>query len=266
MKVYIISLYQSDAENNKLLATLLNKYGHDVCFIDAIPGSDINAIYYYSLIRTYLEKTKILLTPSELGCVLSHKEALREFIATGESHALILEDDVIVDDLGLEKLSSIINNIQLFDGFINIGGLHSVYGSRKNIEGKIIQKSPEVCKIDNDYLYMLHGNFAYLITPNDALKIFTLINDHPFIIDDYVYIYNNTKIKNFYLSPIFSHPVDRAKSTIQNERIIRPKLKNTDKLIGRIYAEIKKSVYFKILCIKSFVKILIKLIDQNLVK
>jgi glycosyl transferase, family 25 len=266
MKVYIISLYQSETEKNKLLATLLNKYGHDVCFINAISGSDINAIYYYSLIGTYLEKTKILLTPSELGCLLSHKEALSDFVATGESHALILEDDVIIDDLGLEKLLSIINNIQLFDGFINIGGQYSIHSSRKNIEGKIIQNSPDICKIDNDYLYLLQRTFAYLIASADALKILVLMNDHPFIMDDYVYIYKNAKVKNFYLSSIFSHPVDLAKSTIENERIIRPKLNNTDKLIRRIYSEIKKTVYFKVLRIKSFFKILLKLIDHNLFK
>lgn len=35
------------------------------------------------------------LTPNEIGCVLSHLKALREFVETGAPYAVIMEDDVV---------------------------------------------------------------------------------------------------------------------------------------------------------------------------
>ena len=59
----------------------------------------------------------------EIGCYLSHIRALRMFLTTNKNHALILEDDVILDKDLIQILQAAIHENQHWD-MLRCSGLH----------------------------------------------------------------------------------------------------------------------------------------------
>ncbi len=80
------------------------------------------------------------LSPGELGCTLSHMQALRDFITSNEKYALVLEDDAIqIMDIDLNQFKSEVVNLNLQSCFfMSLGGIQLKVNDR--IYGKIQPK------------------------------------------------------------------------------------------------------------------------------
>jgi len=247
MNAYIISLYAKESDKNRLLFSILEKNGFKAHLINAINGPLLDAKTYFFLTQKYFKSTKKLLTPSELGCSLSHKIALEEILRAGVSSALVLEDDVILDDAACTELKKIINQNFTADGFVHLGGQEGLESNFRNLGGIQVNDHPKVFEVNPDDLCWLHRTVGYLISSKNAEKILNLLNDHPVLIDDFSYIRIKTGISKFYFSKIVGHPSDLFSSTIEEERATRSNFieDSSTGLPKRIMSEIKKTIDYR---------------------
>ena len=112
MKKYLISIDSDDGVRLKnffaqqIFATCKNdfmKFG--------VKGAELTVKEYFDLGVTGHNKA---LTPSELGCTLSHLEALKDFLKSDASLALVFEDDVIQNlDFSLVELEKEVRGLNL---------------------------------------------------------------------------------------------------------------------------------------------------------
>ncbi len=262
---YIISLKNSDDPRIVELSSLLRANGFDARFVNAVYGPGMDARSYFMSIQKYFQLTKRLLTPSELGCTLSHKKAYEEFLLTGDSSALILEDDAILDTaffVGLKKIRD--KNFDTKE-FIHLGGQDGLEHIFKNVRGKLIHTDPKVFEVNSDDLGSLTRTVGYLISSESALKILNLLNDHPILIDDFSYIKKFAHIHNFYYTKLISHPVDLKLSTIESERLVKSMFITGSLSLGRrLINEIKKTIVHRSNKIKSKINYRAKIIDQEI--
>jgi len=99
------------------------------------------------------------LTKGGIGCALSHRKAYETILKEGLKSALILEDDVTIDDLFNEKLQHTLNHMPEYD--VLFLGYHDT--SEKYFE-------PQT----NDYYVKpnkLFGLFGYIVTNSGAKKL-----------------------------------------------------------------------------------------------
>lgn len=94
--VYYINL-QSNIERNKYMNTQLKKYAQKFERIEGVNGKNIVKDAKCNMsgkIDDINYKTSYKLTPSEIGCTLSHLKAIKRAYDNGDDIALIMEDDV----------------------------------------------------------------------------------------------------------------------------------------------------------------------------
>lgn len=109
MYAFVISLGNSTRVSD--LETRLRALGFDVAGVDAIDGRALSDAELRSLavpgaaLHLYGEP----LSPSQIGCHLSHREAYRQFANTGDPWALIAEDDAFPLD-GLSAMKDLLRS------------------------------------------------------------------------------------------------------------------------------------------------------------
>lgn len=104
MKVFVINL-KMDHDRWASVEAQLQRAGLDYERMPAILGRSLGpqelAVHYSPLKSSWRQARE--LTPAEIGCALSHLRTYREIVKRGLSHALILEDDVVLED-GIAEL------------------------------------------------------------------------------------------------------------------------------------------------------------------
>lgn len=75
MKIYLISLEQ-DIQRRTELAKRFPKTYPNMQWIQAVNGKDLSAKEYFSYAQQYFNIHQKIITPSEVGCTLSHIQAL----------------------------------------------------------------------------------------------------------------------------------------------------------------------------------------------
>jgi hypothetical protein len=96
IKIYYINLDKSVDRKNELEKDL-KKYGLEAIKISGVDGKKIKNFQ-----RDCVDGMKFIsydenLTPSELGCILSHFKAIKQAYDDGQNIAIILEDDIGLD-------------------------------------------------------------------------------------------------------------------------------------------------------------------------
>ncbi len=247
MQAYIITLNDFNSEKNIKLKQKLEEHLLGVNFVKAIRGSELDAKTYYNLITNYNSNENKLISPNELGCILSHKKALEIISKSNQNFAAIFEDDVIINDKSLDIVKKLASCNITENTLIHLGGQEGLEYSFKNVKGKIILDSPRIFEINKDTLDYLHRTVGYIISNKLAKELLHLIDENPFIYDDFQYINNNLSDIKFLFCNAISHPINLNKSTIESERI----LKRSDKRIGsismtrRIANEVSKTIRWK---------------------
>jgi glycosyl transferase family 25 len=213
LDIYVLSLEQSVARR-EALARRFHRFFSTFHVINAIDGRDLDAKTYFNNLSNYYLRTKGVMTPSELGCTLSHAKALDTFLKSAATHALIFEDDVIGSDELVDQAKSLTNKIP-DNGVLLLGcqdGLKSVrwqYGKR--LPGTNMYK---VCKFSYKYVYR---SCAYIVTKKSAQSILSRLND-PALADEWAYLSQNNI--DMYFVKLFSHPVELKDSAIESERAL----------------------------------------------
>ncbi|VEB76573.1 Glycosyltransferase family 25 (LPS biosynthesis protein) [Providencia rustigianii] len=216
LDITIISLKEHSIRREKI-AKELETQGYTSKILYAINGKKMNAHEYFcsSRCETSKRKGRRYLTPSELGCFLSHKETIHDFLIRGNEWLLVLEDDVNL----INKLSKLTEKLNSFhtDSIYILGGQDGLSSFKKVLFMKQKNNTKKVIMGTHRWIYR---TCCYLVHRNTALMIDQLMSKYTFMADDWGFILRNTKIKNIYFESFFSHPIDISDSTIESERIL----------------------------------------------
>jgi glycosyl transferase family 25 len=103
---------------------ILNNFKINYEFIEAIYGKEIDVPHPMYDEKAYRLVHGKLTNKSEIGCYFSHIKALETFICSEHSHALIFEDDLILDKSFDEILLNAMNYSEHFD-ILRLSSLHN---------------------------------------------------------------------------------------------------------------------------------------------
>lgn len=217
MLIYCISL-KSDIYRREVLKGRFPEVFPDFILIDAV---DLRATKPQSCINQCRHNKYKLLSNAEIGCALSHIEAYKIFINSGEASALIIEDDIIGDDANLYFIEIIAKKLKDGD-FMLCGGQEGLKGY-KILQEKLID-SDSTYKIPKLFYRFYARTCCYVVTPSVAKE---LIKKQELCLDradNWHRLLN--KVKNFYYIDKLSHPENLSDSHIERARKKRSKIKN----------------------------------------
>jgi glycosyl transferase, family 25 len=160
--IYIINLERSIARRDAMACQL---HGLDLTFtfIKAVDGHALEPTalpdYNMKKRRWYFDQD---LTPSQLGCYLSHLRLMEKIAMERPTYAVILEDDVDIDDAFVDVLHAIGQLPATWD-MIRLAGL------RERRAQPLHQLTPQhtVARLLNT----ANGAHAYALTPRGASKL-----------------------------------------------------------------------------------------------
>lgn len=212
-RIFLVSLKQAEKRREALKAnfpSLYKKFIH----IDAVDGRLLNAKEYFDKIKPFSLKHKRIMTPSELGCSLSHIKALSEFLKTDANYALIIEDDIIGSDKDIEKLSSSLASSN-FEGLVFLGCQEGLLNRYKYV------------RLDKNGFYKIpfsnRMNFsrtaAYAVSRKIAKDILDFHNTKYITVADYWFETLRNSRGKFYYLPGLKHPLDLSDSLIEADRM-----------------------------------------------
>ena len=212
--VFVISLKSDEARREKLKERFKN-YG-EFKLVEATDGRAMSAKEYYGYALPGLEAYGRLLSPSEVGCSLSHARAYEEFLKSDASFALILEDDVIGDESGIKKAFETAAKMD--------AGSALICGAQDGLEGRF---SAFGKKLDEDFWLVSKRSYgtiyraaAYVLDRRAAEKILQTHKKALCVADFWQILLLKNGLK-MYFSDIFAHPLDLSGSNIQAERVQR---------------------------------------------
>jgi len=213
LPIYIVSL-PSDDQRRAALEKQFKQHSQTFHYIDAVDGRKIEANLYFHRILSFYDFAERLMTPSEVGCALSHVKALNAFIESKEPYALILEDDIIGTDEQLQQLSKLAPILPPSSVLI-AGGQDGIKSSR--LLGKCYQDGMyKVANISHNYITR---SCCYIITREAAKKILNHHKDMLTIADWWGIILHNKQIDLFY-KEVLKHPLDLGNSNLEKDRAV----------------------------------------------
>ena len=200
-------------------------------FLDAVDGSSlvVPPVEYKS------NKVKRLqgyaLTPNEIGCYLSHKEAWKRCLEKNVP-TLILEDDFVLFSNFEKILNALLNEVTEWS-FLRLQGLYKV-DFKKVLE----QSEFTLVKNQGDAV----GATAYLLKPSVAARLIKHSVDIYEPVDHFLEHYQKHGLEFLAIRP---YPVDitRAKSTIadRSERApvkgLKKRVRSLNRLVDRVFSK-----------------------------
>lgn len=251
MKKYLISIDSDDGVRLKnffaqqIFATCKNdfmKFG--------VKGAELTVKEYFDLGVTGHNKA---LTPSELGCTLSHLEALKDFLKSDASLALVFEDDVIQNlDFSLVELEKEVRGLNLKPSFfLSLGGIQLKHSQK--VKGYIYQQKlldKNILEVHPFYYKKLVSAYAYIVDREMAALLLAYHNP-PKIFDHWGDLEYVEKAHHFYATYLFDHPVIQnieEDSYLEQERLEMVKIfksRNTNKNLYSILLKKIISLFLK---------------------
>lgn len=244
--IYLVSLKQDVARREKLKERFPETYS-SFQHIEAVDGRLLPAKEYFEKTIGFYSYHKRVMTPAELGCALSHIQALTEFLNTSSSHAMIIEDDIIGKDEDFKLIADFIKAEFKGEGIAYCGcqdGLMNRYKYGKPIGNDVLK-----------VVYSNRGEFpraaAYIVSRKTAESILSFHNEQFITVADFWFDLLKEFKGNIYYLPVLSHPLDLGDSNIENERLsvnrnIVQKIFSRDVLLliyRRVVKEIKRLWY-----------------------
>lgn len=252
MNIYLISL-EKDRERREKMKLSFPEYYLNMKWVKAINGKDMIAKDYFSYANEYYKKNKKIITPSEVGCGLSHLEAYRDFLKTDEEYCLILEDDIIGDDNDIMQIEKIMeferpNGLVLFGGQEGLPQDYSKYIYVKKVNQLFL-----ISEFSKKFIIRAH---CYVINREIARYLIDFHEKNLQVADHWMILLKNKKM--YYLD-VIKHPLDLSDSNIENERsLFYSNEKNFFKrmvdegLISKIYNRVYNDFHSIMVSIKGF--------------
>ncbi len=216
--IYVINLKQ-DIEKKMHMKKLCKENSLQCHFVDAVYGKNLtedNIEQVYSKKKAIHEFGREL-TKGEIGCALSHLSVYKEIVEKNIEMAIIVEDDIVIEDGFLELLNSVDTFPKMWECIL-LGHYRfsfrkletaSSYWERVRINDKY-----EVVRL-MEHAYGTHG---YLINKKGAIKLIEAMSILSKPVDVYT---GDEKVFNMYaISPpcITLEPVFSLDSNIHKDR------------------------------------------------
>lgn len=206
MQVFIISIEdESSPRLCKFLGQPFFQNGQLPFKKIGIKGGELSAKQYFE--QAVKGRSKPL-TPGELGCTLSHVQALNIFLQTEDDYALIFEDDAILPtDFSLQTIEDEIKRINLSrNTLFSLGGIQMKECLK--IRGKFKEEdflNQKILEVVPDFYHRVNYAFAYIV---DREMARTLINYHQPIrkADDWGYLFDFNDQSHILMTYIVDHP------------------------------------------------------------
>jgi glycosyl transferase family 25 len=192
-----IDIYKITDENVKFA----NNYGEFIT-INPIKGVALSAKEYFGFVHKCYSSTGDLLTPSELGCTLSHLEVYRKIVEKNTG-AIIFEADIDLDDKLVIKAFNVIELAK--KDFINLGWHPNVHkniffwGKSTEIEGLYLI----------DYKIKFYGSYSYYLSAKAAKELLSYHEKCLMKADSWVNFFETASFQPFFCG-IFTHPLERG--------------------------------------------------------
>lgn len=224
VKILVISLKRS-LDRRKQVEKEMQKISLPWSFLDAVDGSALAAIpIEYKPLKVELLQGYAL-TPNEIGCYLSHKEAWKRCVQEN-TPTLILEDDFVLSP-NFEKTLKIILEAYGDWNFLRLQGLYEV-------EYETLNEKSGVSFVKNKGDAV--GATAYLLKPEIARHLIKHSSDIYEPVDHFLEHYKKHGLEFLAIRP---YPVDitRGKSTIadRSERLPVKGLRKRYRSVARAF-------------------------------
>lgn len=218
LPAFIISLYSAEHPRNRQLLAILGESGFSARIVAGVRGREIPAGEYFDQIQRYWRRRSIAMTPSEVGCSLSHTLIHATIVEEGLPGALVLEDDALLDSNSLTQLQEILRRNLHCEGLVLLGGQEGLEHLVRLAHGKRLDFQHEVWEVASDDLRHILRSVAYVISAEGAASLLELAREGAFVVDDYTFILEHSRIRRVFLSNCVGHPTDITSSSIESER------------------------------------------------
>ena len=215
--IYLVSL-KKDIDRRSALSKRFPLYYSSFYHVEAVDGRKLTSKQYYEYLIPHWKVKHNIISPSEVGCTLSHIAALEQFMLTDQLFALIFEDDVIGNDNDIRRAEEITSFLD--QNSLLLCGEQPRYISKKCQFGvKISNELYSVLPFSYSYIF---GTFSYIVSRKSAQAIIEHHNKMLDKADSWGSILKDTSIKMYY-SSMFTHPEDVSFSQIESERTVQHK-------------------------------------------
>lgn len=237
-KIYVVNLKKDKDRRKNIINEIEKQNIKDYEIIDAINGNELNDKELNN--ASYKDKNlinpwNIKMSPSQVGCALSHIKIYKKFIETEYNLALILEDDaVFVQNFSEEIKKLIIKNIKYKKQILLLSELKEFFSKPMDKNN-----SHEIVNVTNAFF-----THSYIINKEAAKSLIEFNYPVKTIADNFVFFKIYCGIKITGLNPyLLDQDNKNFKTTIFKES-------NSEKIFL-----IKRFFYkFKIKILKKFIK------------
>lgn len=213
IQIYYVSL-DVDVQRRIHLSSQFPQYYKMMDWIPAVNGQAISVSLYFKLITDYYTRHKRLLSPGEVATSLSHIEALKKFLDSNGTHALILEDDIKGCDKDIDKINKLIPFLSENEILI-CGGQTSAVNPKYQLGKKTL--IPNTMKLNQFSYSYIYGTCCYVVNKKIAKHILERQAQYLKVADNWDKFFKDSNIEILYTN-ILHHPDDRANSHLQAER------------------------------------------------
>ncbi len=240
-KIYIVNLKKDEKRRENIIREVKKQNLTNYEIVDAVDGSKLNQNELNNATfknKKHLNPWNSKMSPSQIGCALSHIKVYEKFIKTGFEVALILEDDAIfVRDFNNNLKQLILKNFKFKKQIVLLSEL-------KEFHGKALDSvdNYEIVNVSNAFF-----THAYMINKEAARSIISFNYPVKTIADNFVFfkIYCNIKITG--LNPyLLDQDKKSFKTTIKSEETTKKIF-----LIRRTIYKIKNKILKKFRIFKS---------------
>jgi glycosyl transferase, family 25 len=246
INAFVITLKGSGDPSVVELRMELERLNIPTRVISGIMGRDMTAGQYFSLTIECHKRHGYWMTPGEVGCALSHADALRAFLTGTADAALVLEDDADASGVALALPHLTAAAGFAFVDFIHLGGMDGLHWAQDALLGrKVPEHDGSLFEIDPASTWALQRTCGYIIKREAAAAILDALENCLFLADDFVIIRNLLPSGRIFFMDVVRHPSDLGGSLMESERKLRPPVAEGIPLARRLLAEVRKTIAFR---------------------
>lgn len=214
---FILTLNHENHPRNAAIAAFLERHGWRSVFVIGTRGAELAAAEYFDLVLPYAIARGRIMTPGEVGCALGHRRIYELFLSTNLDAAVVLEDDAMLDEVGMARLSALLELPVHSAQYINIVGMEGMEPEKPMIAARLLDSALELWEISRTDTGWIFGTCGYLLSRPLANRLLTLADRGVFVVDDFPYLLREGAFDRLLWCYCVGHP--RAiGSTIEKSR------------------------------------------------
>lgn len=244
IQAFIITLKGENDSGIESLRERLANAGIAPVVHKGVDGRKLAAGDYFRDIQPYRRQSGMWMSPSEVGCALSHKMVLSRIASENLRAAVVLEDDVLLDDISIDRIKSLHSDKSLGSAWVSLGGQEGLEVFTDRLRGSLVPNQAEAWEIHPLCYGLIHRTVGYIVGSETAQSYVRLMDEGIFVVDDFTYAYKRGAIRRLVLANCVGHPLALEHSNIQSERdmVQASRLEEHLPLRQRLFREVRRTV------------------------